>query len=63
MALDNASSMLNVRAEPSAEASVLGQLKNGRQVLVSGEPDGDGWVRVRTAEWSGWCKAEYLTGE
>ena len=63
VALDNASSMLNVRAEPSAEASVLGQLKNGRQVLVSGEPDGDGWVRVRTAEWSGWCKAEYLTGE
>ena len=63
VALDNASSMLNVRAEPSAEASVRGQLKNGRRVLVSGEPDGDGWGRVRTAEWSGWCKAEYLTGE
>ena len=58
--LENADSTLNVRESPSLNARVLATLTGGRRVLVSGEPDEEGWVAVRTAEFSGYVKAEYL---
>ena len=61
--LANADSMLNVRSNPSTLALVLDQLGNGRRVIVSGEPDADGWVIVYTAEVQGYVKAEYLVRE
>ena len=58
--LESAGSTLNVRERPSIDSRVLDLLDNGRQVLVLGEPDADGWIAVRTAEVSGFVKAEYL---
>ena len=51
---------LNVREKPTTSARILDALEKGRQVLISGEPDADGWVSVRTAEVQGYVKAEYL---
>lgn len=59
--LDDAGSSMNVRQEPTTQSSVVGQLENGRRLIVCGEADGEGWVRVRTAEFSGYARLEYLT--
>ena len=58
--LESAGSTLNVRETPSIRARVVDTLASGREVIVSGEPDAEGWVAVRTAEFSGYAKAEYL---
>ena len=42
---------------------MVARLSHNQRVIVSGEPDGDGWVRVRTAEYSGYAKLEYLIKE
>ncbi len=63
VALESADSTLNVREAPSIRGRVLGLLDNGREVLVAGEPDAEGWVAVRTAELSGYVKGEYLERE
>jgi hypothetical protein len=36
---------------------------NGRRVIVCSEVDADGWVAIKTAEFSGFAKLEYLTKE
>ena len=54
---------LNLRQQPSTASMALAQLAKGRRVIVSGEPDADGWVPVHTAELSGYVKAEYLEME
>ena len=51
---------LNVRQKPTTASQVLDQLMKGRQVIVSAEPDADGWVPIHTAELEGFVKAEYL---
>ena len=51
---------LNVRERPTTSARAVDQLPRGRQVLVSSEPDADGWVAIRTGELEGYVKAEYL---
>ena len=51
---------LNVRQKPTTASQVLDQLMKGRKVIVSGEPDADGWVPIHTAELEGFVKAEYL---
>ena len=61
--LTTAGSTLNVRQEPSTSARIVDQLTSGRRVIVSGAPDADGWVPVRTAEIEGFVKAEYLVDE
>ena len=53
-------SALNVRSQPTTDASVVEQLAKGRRVIVASDPDADGWVRVRTGEVEGFVKAEYL---
>lgn len=54
------SSYLNLRSEPGVQAFVVAELGNGREVIVCGEEDENGWVAVKTAEYEGYVKAEYL---
>ena len=63
VALADASSSLNVREAPSTRARVLDRLGDGREVIVCGEPDAEGWVRVRAAEFEGYVLSDYLSGE
>ena len=51
---------LNLRQQPTTASMALAQLAKGRRVIVCSEPDENGWVSVRTAELSGYVKAEYL---
>lgn len=60
VALENADSTLNVREQPSTSARILDQIEDGREVLAFGEPDENGWIRIRTAEWVGYCQSDYL---
>jgi len=57
--LESRASSLNVRQEPSTTARILSALDHGRRVIVSSD-EGDGWVKIRTAELSGYVKLEYL---
>ena len=61
--LDDASSSLNMRQQPTTQAPVVTQLSHGRRVIVSGEADAEGWVSVHTAEASGYVKLEYLIAD
>ena len=56
-------SALNVRQSPTTAARAVAKLSEGRRVIVCGEADAEGWVPVRTAELSGYVKAEYLKKE
>ena len=61
--LDDTGSSMNLRQNPSTQAPVVTQFMNNQRVIVCGDPDGDGWVQVRTAEYSGYAKIEYLAKE
>ena len=63
VALETKSSSLNVRENPATSSRVVDQLAHGRRVIVSSEPDAEGWVAVSTAEISGYVKLEYLQAE
>ena len=63
VSLSDASSTLNLRAEPGTHSQVVELLSSGRRVIVSGEADENGWVSVYTAEVSGYVKLEYLRAE
>lgn len=60
VSLDDSGSNMNLRQQPTTQSPVVTQLASGRRVIVGGEPDAEGWVRVRTAEFSGYAKLEYL---
>lgn len=51
---------LNVRQFPSTSSQIAEQLDSGRRLIVCSEADAEGWVRIRTAEISGYVKLEYL---
>ena len=51
-------SVLNLREEPSEDARILARLPNGETVLA-GEAS-DGWVKVRTADGTGYVRQEYI---
>ncbi|MBW7476957.1 N-acetylmuramoyl-L-alanine amidase [Paenibacillus oenotherae] len=51
-------SSINVRSEPSIEASVVGSLQNGDLVTVSSEEHG--WLKVTKGKVSGWAAGYYL---
>jgi len=53
-------SALNVRETPAADARILTKLADGERVLVSGGPDENGWLSVRTADAEGFVKQEYI---
>ena len=61
--LGDASSNMNLRQSPSTQAQVVARLFHNQRVIVRGEADADGWVRVRTAEYEGYAKLEYLKAE
>ena len=61
--LGDASSSLNMRKNPTTQSPVVTMLNNGRRVIVCSEADADGWVAIKTAEFSGYAKLEYLTKE
>ena len=63
VALESVDSTLNIRQEPNTGAMVLDRFEAGRRLIVCTEPDAEGWVQVRTAEITGWCKLEYLQAE
>jgi N-acetylmuramoyl-L-alanine amidase len=49
---------LNVRSEPSNEASIVGVLNNKDTVTVSNEKYG--WLYIKTGKVSGWVAGQYL---
>lgn len=55
-----AATSLNVREQPTTLSRIVDVLDRGRQLLVSSEPDEDGWVAIRTGDVEGFVKAEYL---
>ena len=61
--LDDTTSVMNLRQNPTTQAPVVARLSHNQRVIVHGEPDADGWVEVHTAEYSGYAKIEYLTEE
>ncbi|MBP3409587.1 MAG: SpoIID/LytB domain-containing protein, partial [Clostridia bacterium] len=63
VSLGDASSSLNMRKNPTTQSPVVTMLGNGRRVIVCSEADADGWVAIKTAEFSGYAKLEYLTKE
>lgn len=60
VSLQSSASTLNVRSAPTTAGDIVSFLYNGEKVLVTGEFD-DNWVSVKTAEFSGYVKADYLT--
>ena len=63
VALGDASSSLNMRKLPSTGSQVLTQLTNGQRVIVMSAADAEGWVQIKTVEFTGYCKLEYLKAE
>ena len=50
--------LLNVRKEPSKDAKVVGQLKNGKKIkIISAEKD---WYQIKTSKYSGWVSDKYV---
>lgn len=50
--------LLNVRKQPTKEAKVVGQLKNGKKIKIISE-DSD-WYQIKTSKFSGWVSAKYV---
>ena len=55
-----AATTLNVREKPTTAARVVDILDQNRKVLVASAPDPDGWVRIKTGDYEGYVKEEYL---
>lgn len=58
--LEDESAFLNVRQGPSTGHMIVDRFAHGREVLVCSEPDDNGWVRIRTAELTGYVMGTYL---
>jgi hypothetical protein len=56
-------SVLNVREAPSTDSGVLDRLENGRRIILCGEADGRGWVKIRTEERTGYIRMDYAVTE
>ena len=63
VSLGDAASSLNVRSAPGTHNQIVTMLANGRRVIVCSEADADGWVAIKTVEFSGYVKLEYLKAE
>lgn len=60
--LQSAASTLNVRSQPSTSGSVVATLYNNERVIVTGA-EADGWFAIKTVEFTGYVKGDYLTAE
>ncbi|RRH76913.1 SH3 domain-containing protein [Falsigemmobacter faecalis] len=57
-----AGDMLNIRAEPSASAPILGRLAPDRvQIEVTGQSSDGAWAQINAGEGSGWVAMRYLS--
>ena len=54
---------LNLREGPTTSARILDILDLGTRLIVSADPDADGWVPVKTGDEEGYVKEEYLIRE
>ena len=63
VALGDAASSLNVRSAPGTHNQIVTMLNNNRRVIVCSQVDADGWVAIKTVEFSGFVKLEYLKAE
>ena len=53
--------LLNVRAGPSADAELLGQVKQGDALPILGRDDTGDWLRVQLPDGeAGWVSAQYV---
>lgn len=52
---------LNVRSEPSTNGDVVGQFKNGEEIILNGEAV-DGWYKAESKDGAikGYCSADYI---
>ena len=55
--------LLNIRQGPGTDTAILDRFEEGRRVIVTSEPDMNGWVSIRTAELEGFAKLMYLKAE
>ena len=59
--LSTAASTLNLRAQPSTDAAVIGVLSGGAKVIVMDESDG--WAHVRATAGEGYVSAQYIRAD
>ena len=62
VSLSSAASTLNVRSIPSTSGNVVALLYNNERVIVTGA-EADGWFAIKTVEFTGYVKGDYLTKE
>ncbi len=51
---------LNVRSDPGTNNGIVALLYSGEKVIVTGQFE-DNWVSIKTVEFTGYVKADYLT--
>ena len=52
---------LNVRSGPGVQNEVIGSIKSGAEVTVSGCIESANWCEVVAGDLSGWSYGDYLT--
>ena len=60
--LQSSASTLNVRSQPNTSCSIVALLYNNERVIVTGSFE-DNWVSIKTVEFTGYVKADYLKNE
>ncbi len=60
--LSDTRSRLNVRSEPTTDATIVAKLDSGYRVIVV-ELLSDNWAKVKTASFSGYVKTDYIQVE
>ena len=59
VSLDNPLSWVNMRSAPSQDASILALFFSGACLSVTGEPE-NGWAKVRSQQYEGYMRTEFL---
>lgn len=59
VSLDNQLSWVNMRSAPSQDASILALFFSGASLIVTGEPE-NGWVKVRSQQYEGYMRSDFL---
>lgn len=59
VSLDNPLSWVNMRSAPSEDASIIALFFSGACLSVTGEPE-NGWVKVRSQQYEGYMRTDFL---
>lgn len=59
VSLDNPLSWVNMRSAPSEDASIIALFFSGACLSVTGEPE-NGWVKVRSQQYEGYMRSDFL---